>query len=102
MAWQTLYVTIGNSDDTLTQKRWADYIREVDSALEEWGQHRWGVWHSAPDKPFQSACWGIEVEDATGELQALRMDLDVIRERFHQKSIAFATADVHMIEERDG
>ena len=55
------YISIGNSDDKLTQAEWCRFVGEVDGLVGACPQltiH--GRWFSAPDRPWQNACWCVE------------------------------------------
>lgn len=83
----TLTIQIGNSDDKLTQKRWAQFIRDVAEAVERsaFEIHFRGC--SEPDKDWQNACWVIAVSDEGAE--ELRCNLKDIREEYCQDSVAW-------------
>lgn len=91
----SIYVTIGNSDDRLTQAEWADYRRKVDIAIREalllgYGL-MWGAWVSPSTEPFQNACWCFSAHaDAKA---GLRIRLKDIAGEFDQDSIAWAQAN---------
>lgn len=59
------YISIGNSDDRLTQSRWSDFISDVRGLLltGEWRDRLQihGEWFSAPDQPWQNANWCVEI-----------------------------------------
>jgi hypothetical protein len=57
-----VYISIGNSDDKLTQKEWSEFCAEVDGNLGVMAQKH-GVWFSAPQSQWQNACWCFEVQD---------------------------------------
>jgi len=86
-----VYVSIGNSDDKLTQKEWAEFSQAVDTALgEDSGlvEGRHGAWTSHPTAEWQNACWCVVVSDKrVAELQAWLCD---IAEEYRQDSIAWA------------
>ena len=91
----TVYISIGNSDDRLTQRRWAELAWNVHSELEGRGQLH-GEWFSHSDSDFQNACWCIEFPDhQTADL--VRSLLANIGRQFSQESIAFATAETEFI-----
>jgi hypothetical protein len=101
-----LYISIGNSDDELTQAKWSEFVSDVGWAL---GDGRavtgkmvtatHGVWFSAPDSRFQNACWCVELEyDA---LNSLRDYLAGCAREFRQESIAMArVSETEFIEQR--
>lgn len=86
---RTIYVSIGNSDDKLTQYRWSQYIREVRQAvlLHADKIHFFGF--SGPDTWHQSAAWAAQFEHLDQE-QNLGDQLKEIAGRYDQDSIAWA------------
>lgn len=104
----TLYISIGNSDDHLTQAEWAEYCAAVDSTLVHAATQVHGRWHSLPSDAVQNACWCIEVDlDANllpndyGQPFTARdflvNKLHKIGGYFRQEAIVWATADVSHI-----
>ena len=87
-----VYVSIGNSDDKLSQQEWSRFYGSVSVELSSAARSVHGQWQSLPSSPFQNACWCIEVSnsDAAG-LKAL---LAEIAKEFEQDSIAWAEAPV--------
>lgn len=98
MSVPVVYISIGNSDDRLTQHRWSAYIQAIDAlidnALIEAAGTRHGVWFSAPDSPFQNACWAIQLDVRLTRrpVRDLRRSLRILAEQFGQESIAWAVA----------
>lgn len=104
-----VYISIGNSDDKLTQAEWAEFVTHVDIALMDREQlhdpyapiiRRHGNWRSRPDDPWQNACWCIELDDEStdGEIGHIKADLAQLAEGFRQDSIAWAEATTEFIE----
>jgi hypothetical protein len=60
---KTVYVSIGNSDDKLTQREWHDFIKEIDYTLGFFSERCHGNWFSNPVSAFQNACWCVEVPE---------------------------------------
>ena len=60
---RTVYVSIGNSDDKLSQSKWASFLTDVESLLEFECYEMHGAWFSAPDRVYQNACWCIVMTD---------------------------------------
>ena len=84
----TVYVSIGNSDDKLTQADWCQFYAMVNGAVRE---HAWkihGRWASMPDDPWQNACWCIEISDQ--EAVRLKGKLRLEAKAWRQDSIAWA------------
>lgn len=84
----TVYISIGNSDDKLTQTEWAAFVNDVDMLLDGRLITIHGRWFSSPDTGYQNACWCIEKEKAL----VLRSELRRLAGRYHQDSIAWAEA----------
>lgn len=88
MAEVTVYVSIGNSDDKLSQKDWSRFISDVRRAMVNWGASWFGEWFSMPDSPYQNACFGASFDH--DNIGGLRASLAQIRELYRQDSVAFA------------
>jgi hypothetical protein len=87
----TVYASIGNSDDKLTQERWSAYLRTFLAAIRGAAERIHGEWHSAPTSAYQNACVCFEVHPAeVADLRALFADL---AHRFGQDSIAWAAVE---------
>jgi hypothetical protein len=84
-----VYVSIGNSDDKLTQSEWNDFIRSVDAALMAVA-HIHGAWFSAPVSPWQNACWCIEAPEGRADFTSLKDALCDLARKYRQDSIAWA------------
>lgn len=99
-----VYISIGNSDDKLTQKQWSIFCIAVDLILRS-TTHIHGEWYSRSSSQYQNACWCVEFdphaqviahEDAdTLETQDyLVRRLRQLARRFEQNSIAWAEVPV--------
>lgn len=86
----TVYVSIGNSDDRLTQREWSEFIAEVNTAIKESAAEFHGKWTSLPHAPWQNACWCIEPQASS--VGVLRRRLADLGRRYRQDSIAWAEA----------
>lgn len=99
---QTILIVIGNSDDKLTQQRWADFIRDVEeliTSLEAYaGVTVHGRWHAYPGTPWQNASWLLQVDGAMlPHTEYLRDDLRILCARYEQDSIAWVTGETEFI-----
>lgn len=91
----TVYICIGNSDDRLTQRRWAEFAWNVHSELEGRGKLH-GEWASDPTSPWQNACWCIEFDDGkTADM--VRSLVACVGRQFGQESVAWAVAETDLI-----
>lgn len=84
-----VYVSIGNSDDKLTQADWSDFYRAVDEYLRRFIIH--GAWQSVTSARWQNACWCLELPDnapiGIGWIKDHLRDLAI---KYRQDSIAWA------------
>jgi len=99
---KTVYISIGNSDDKLTQAEWSDFVRKVDGAVRHYGPNVHGFWLSPSDARWQNACWCVECpEDLRWPLATrmplFRLELGQLAQRFSQESIAWAEATTEFI-----
>lgn len=106
-----VYISIGNSDDKLTQSQWHDYMQDVDLVFDYVQIH--GRWFSEPISIYQSACWCVEfdpdrivdnsphyadwdgtwrnhTETTRRALASTQRELRAIARRYRQDSIAWA------------
>jgi len=92
----TVYVSIGNSDDKLTQREWCSFVAEVEEEIEALARQIHGMWFSRPDAAWQNACWCFEPPADTRELKE---DLAGIASLYRQDSIAWAEATTTFLKE---
>ncbi len=85
-----VYVSIGNSDDKLTQVLWASFAGQVRGAVKRAATEIHGDWASLPYSSFQNACWCAEVESS--KVHQLQLELIGIADMYRQDSIAWAEA----------
>ena len=86
----TVYVSIGNSDDRLSQVEWSAYVQEFVAITKDYAEQKFGEWYSAPFSAYQNACIAIAVP--TGLLGEFRAALAFLRKEYRQDSIAWAVA----------
>lgn len=87
-----VYISIGNSDDKLTQAEWAAYVAEMLGGVVSLG-HTHGAWYSLPHTPYQNACWCVEFAAGRQVLEAQESAIE-IRKKYRQDSVAWAEAEV--------
>lgn len=90
-----IYISIGNSDDKLTQAQWSEFIAEVDDAI-RLAPEIHGRWFSAPQSPYQNACWCID-RISPDRVRLLKSKLQELASCFNQDSIAWADASTEFI-----
>src|SRR5258708_37712742 len=54
-----VYISIGNSDDALSQKQWSQFWTEMAARVVSLGTTH-GAWFSNPVGTHQNACWCVE------------------------------------------
>lgn len=97
----TAVIMIGNSDDKLTQREWADFVSNVDTwtnnwtRMPDWDAKIHGRWFSAPDNPYQNAAWCIEINEAV--LHHVYRILAGLALTYRQDSIAVVTNQPHLV-----
>jgi hypothetical protein len=91
----TVYISAGNSDDRLTQRRWAELTWNIHSELEGRGRFH-GEWASDPVSEYQNACWCVEFDN--GETASLARSLIAnLGRQFSQDKITWAVARTDFI-----
>lgn len=86
----TVYVTVGNSDDKLSQNEWAHFYAAVAGSINTHASRIHGRWLSPSDEPWQNACWCFEIE--AHQVDQLRVQLAEHAAAWRQDSIAWAEA----------
>ena len=85
---KTVYISIGNSDDKLTQEEWAGYCMSLHQMAADFSNQIFGVWYSLPNSEYQNMC--IAFSYSEDDHNDLIIELDDLRKHFNQTSIAFA------------
>lgn len=88
------YISIGNSDDKLTQAEWSAFCLDVAVEVAGLG-HVHGAWFSVPNSPWQNACWCVEFSgpDPQAEANVVAEAKRVVAEltmKWRQDSISWA------------
>lgn len=90
----TIVVTIGNSDDKLSQREWSDFWSKTATLVHQEAKHLHGEFLAHPASPWQNASWLFE-----GEFTArLRNRLAEIAKAYGQDSIAVTVGDTKFVE----
>ena len=87
-----VYVSIGNSDDKLTQAIWGAYIEDFRELLRKHATQIHGEWYSAPDAVYQNACIAAVLADDDAE--EIQKKLTALRRSYGQDTIAWSPAPV--------
>ena len=91
----TIYVSIGNSDDKLTQDDWCHYCICVDTEIRMTVPTIHGEWYSKSAAPWQNMCICFEIP--ANQADALKQALRIIAAEHCQDSIAWAVADTEFL-----
>lgn len=86
-----VYVTIGNSDDKLTQERWAAFVQHVRDFTNGVANVVHGEWFSLPNARRQNMC--ICIETNMNGVVDLRHGLSLCAQVYKQESIAMAVVE---------
>jgi hypothetical protein len=84
----TVTIQIGNSDDKLSQRVWADYVATCDQVIHNLVHEVHFFATSSNVDPWQNACWVVTVKDDSAA-HSLRDELANKRALFDQDSIAW-------------
>lgn len=91
----TIHITIGNSDNRLTQRAWSNFARALDAAVREHADLVHGAFYSLSDAPWQNACWSLESESPSREI--LRRRVAELGREYDQHSVAWNESDTEML-----
>lgn len=93
----TIFVTIGNSDDKLTQERWHNYTVAVRLTIDGYAREVYGEFYSNPNSRWQNACWSFTIEENANIKLELANKLASVAKQFNQESIAWSKAQSTLI-----
>lgn len=84
-----VYVSIGNSDDKLSQEEWSNFWGDTSVSITSSGGEIHGAWMSHPGSRWQNACWCVEFEDPA-QAEVVKLELRRLADTYRQDSIAWA------------
>jgi hypothetical protein len=87
-----VYLSIGNSDDKLTQREWSEFYVRIAAEVASLASTIHGAWLSHPAVPWQNACWCLEFSN--GAAEEAREVATEIRREYKQDSVAWAEVPV--------
>jgi tryptophan 2,3-dioxygenase len=91
----TVYISIGNSDDKLSQFEWSAFCKDTNEEVLDAAVHIIGIWFSDPSSPYQNCCWCISLDEV--DAPSLKRQLARVAKAFRQDSIAWAVASTEFI-----
>lgn len=99
-----ILVSIGNSDDKLSQREWSRFIEDARHAIYYAVQAAvalpaavHGEWFSAPDSPWQNANWCVELVPGSLTYNGLRRAMQELCKQYRQDSIAWTEGPVEFL-----
>lgn len=92
---KTVYVSIGNSDDRLSQAEWNSFFICVRALVTMPAEEIHGVWVSESTAPFQNAAFCFEIDEK--RIPEIKQGLSEFAKYFRQDSIAWAVAETEFI-----
>lgn len=97
----TVLVSIGNSDDKLTQSQWNRFWRDVDNSIRARSLVVHGAWVSESVSEYQNAAWCFEPLSSDGDDRSvtgiLKTRLVFLAEKYGQDSIAWMEGETEML-----
>lgn len=93
-------ISIGNSDDKLTQQEWSEYVSEVHDLIIRWPFPIYFHATSVGSAPWQNACWVLDARDHLDQVSAiniLRQNLARMAAKYKQDSIALTLGDTELV-----
>jgi hypothetical protein len=93
---RTVYISIGNSDDKLSQADWSLFVANVHHLLSCSVTATHGEWYSLPGAPFQNACFCVEFSSQE-QVESVKSALAGWAKSYRQESIAWADAETTFI-----
>lgn len=86
----TVYVSIGNSDDKISQVEWAAFVADLKDVVARYAGQVYGQWFSVPDAPYQNMVTAFLL--ATRDISGLKAALADLRKVYRQDAVAWALA----------
>lgn len=93
----TVLVSIGNSDDRLTQHEWHHYHVEVDRTIRKHAATVHGAWTSDSAAPWQNAAWAFDPPESELAVTSLRVSLRLVADRYRQDSVAWLEGETEFL-----
>ena len=89
-----VHVSIGNSDDKLSQGEWALFCAAVENAVRASTGSIYGIWYSTPQSHWQNMCIAFGID---GDDKPLRRELCYLAWLYQQDSLAWLQGDTEFI-----
>ena len=95
----THVVSIGNTDDKLTQAEWSKFCAEVNALVKAYGKNVYFVGYTGPAQPYQSATFVLEPWD--GDEKFFLKALMGILVAYRQQSAAVVIGETEFVRTKD-
>lgn len=92
----SVYISIGNTDDKLSQKQWHDYVNDVNGTIEMYADKIHSYCFSLPNAPWQNCIWCCDFALAIDE-KCCKEDLASLAGNYGQDSIAWGPSQTEFI-----
>jgi len=92
---KTITVSIGNSDNKLTQEEWARFCKIINSKHEYFANEIYFYGLSNPDSVYQNASWISSIDEES--IEDFVDELTDVRKSFRQDSIAILVGETRFI-----
>ena len=92
---KTAVISIGNSDNKLTQMRWSYFVEQVDTIVDAHALQTHFRGFSPGDEAWQNACWMLDIDEA--DLTSLRESLAGAAKLYEQDSIALIVGETEFV-----
>lgn len=94
---QTVFLTLDNSSNKLSQNMWCHVVVYLDKAIDD---HVWlvhGRWFTEPSSMKQSACWAFEIFTEDGSVERLRKEVKGIVLGFLPEEVTWSVAQPEIL-----
>ena len=92
----TAVITIGNSDDKLTQAKWSSFVNAVSWIIFRYDLHPHFSGFSVGSAPWQNACWIVALPEEF-DIAQFKFELRRIAQKYDQDSIALLLGDTEFV-----
>lgn len=92
MSTTTIYVSIAETENVLSQSDWARFVNAVQAQIDEGAVEVLGPWFTAPASAFRSACWNFTVEEV--DIDAMKGELGLVCAEYPRTSLAWVPMDI--------
>ncbi len=92
----TAVISIGNSDDKLTQAKWSAFVSDVSWIISRYALHPHFAGLSVGSSPWQNASWIVGLPEGF-DIAQFKFELKRIADKYKQDSIALLVGDTEFV-----